>query len=438
MAHVFAAHIALPFLASIAGLAQDTPSNEGEGRTPAAAGKEIGAEDVKSAIQRGVVLLLEKQERYEENVETNAPDEEKPGEAKPGAKIPRAKKPAAKKPEAKPDDEPPSEWPYEGVVRVAGEIPIGYRIGGTSICASALLDVAGKDNRKAIDEAVGRALEFVLTGLDHPLMAADYDGGYDTRGWGHAYALSFLLRLRELRQVPEKHAKDVDAAIQRMVKVLEETELEKGGWNYARGKSRDAGSPATFMTAPTLQILFEARSLGEKVDAAVIERALKTLEDARLDSSAFQYGTNPEHKTGEQFEAVPGAIGRMSVCETTLYLAGRGSVERIRGAVEAFFQHWEWLEKRRKQPGTHELPYKIAPYYFFYAHRFAAQAIEMLPAKERPDYRQKLYQLLWKIREEDGGWNDRVFARSENFGTAMTLFALAQPEMPAPAGWPAK
>ena len=78
----------------------------------------------------------------------------------------------------------------------------------------------------------------------------------------------------------------------------------------------------------------------------------------------------------------------------------------------------------------------IAPYYFFYAHRFAAQAIEFLPEAERAGYRAKLYSLLWHVREEDGGWNDRVFPRSENFGTAMTLFALNEPVAARPAGWP--
>src|SRR5256885_11646371 len=35
------------------------------------------------------------------------------------------------------------EWPYEGVYRVNGQIPIGYRIGGTSICALALMRAPG-------------------------------------------------------------------------------------------------------------------------------------------------------------------------------------------------------------------------------------------------------------------------------------------------------
>jgi hypothetical protein len=256
------------------------------------------------------------------------------------------------------------------------------------------------------------------------------------RGWGHAYALAFLLRMREAKLVPESAQKTAAQAIPYLVEMLAKTAIaEPGGWNYARGNDPAAAAPSTFMTAPTLQILFEAAAAGEKVDAAVVEKALATLEAARLDSGAFQYGVNPARKTGKGFEDVPGSIGRSPVCETTLYLAGRGSLERVRASLEAFFEHWQWLEVRRKQDKTHIPPYMIAPYYYFYAHRYAAQAIELLPEEDRPALRERLTKLLWAVREEDGGWNDRVFPRSENFGTAMTLLALKSPTLRPPARW---
>ena len=268
-------------------------------------------------------------------------------------------------------------------------------------------------------------------------MSPDYEGGYDVRGWGQAYALGFLLRLRERGGVPEAQRAAVDGAIRALIDRLAKTEIKKqGGWNYARGNDPDDADPSSFMTAPTLQFLFEAARAGEEVDAGVVEHALAVLEKGRLDTGAFQYGIDPEHASGKGFEAIEGAIGRSPACEATLLLAGRGSVERVRGSLDAFFTHWEWLEKRRKQTGTHVKPFMIAPYYFFYAHRFAAQAIEFLPEAERADYRAKLYSLLWHVREEDGGWNDRVFPRSECFGTAMTMLALASPSLPEPARWP--
>ncbi|MFQ5654096.1 MAG: hypothetical protein ACE5GW_05125 [Planctomycetota bacterium] len=331
----------------------------------------------------------------------------------------------------------PEEWPYEGVYRVRGEIPIGYRVGGTAICAWALLEAPRWDEDEARREAVARALDFILITIQDELMAADFRGRYDVRGWGHTYALSFLLRARELGRIPRRREKIVKKAIIFLIDALERTEIpDRGGWNYSRrgGGSRPS-SPSTFMTAPTLQALFAAGAQGFRVEAGVLERALQSLEDARLETGAFQYGSAPEKKSGTGFEALPGAIGRMPVCETTLLLAGRGSTERVRGAIDAFFEHWEWLEKRRKQIGTHKKPYSIAPYYFFFAHYYAAQAIAMLPEEEQEARRRRLLGLLFKVREASGGWNDRVFPRSENFGTAMSLLALCQPKMPLPAGW---
>ncbi len=378
-------------LALLAAVALSSSPLPGEDTIPAEA-------EVEEAIQRAVEILIAGQESYEEG-------------------------------------KPKAEWPYEGVYRESGKIPIGYRVGGTSIVARALLEVPGWKDDTARQEAVARAFQFVIEGLDHDGMAAGFNGAYDVRGWGHTYALFFLLRALELDVLSKEHTKIARARVSQLVKVLEETEIhESGGWNYSRrGGPNRPSEASTFMTAPTVQALLQAAKQGAQVREDVIGRAVKTLEGARLESGAFQYGTNPR-KTGTGFEAVPGAIGRMAVCETTLHLLGRGSVERVRGSLDAFFEHWEWLEKRRKQTGTHEAPYMIAPYYFFYAHYYAAQAIEILPSQEREAYRQKLLRVLWKVREESGGWNDRTFARSEHFGTAMTLLTLLQPTIPLPPG----
>jgi hypothetical protein len=370
-----------------------------------AAAKAPDEREIESALKRGMAALVECQESYAPKGET-------------ASSVKR-------------------EWPYEGVYRVKGAIPIGYRIGGTSIVATALIEASGGKPTVPVRAAIERGLDFVLEGLGDPRMSAEFVEGYDVRGWGHAYALGFLLRLRAAKLVPEKRASEVEAAIDALVPMLATTEIAgRGGWNYSRPAGDDSDA-STFMTAPTLQFLFEARRQGEPVDAQVVERGLQSLEDARLGTGAFQYGSDKKTQNGKGFEDVPGAIGRMAACEVTLFLAGRGSVDRVRGSLDAFFEHWEWLEKRRQQDGTHVPPYMIAPYYFFYAHRHAAQAIEFLPETERAGYRAKLGALLWQVREKSGGWNDRVFPRSEAYGTAMTLLALREPSIPRPAGWEA-
>ena len=85
--------------------------------------------------------------------------------------------------------------------------------------------------------------------------------------------------------------------------------------------------------------------------------------------------------------------------------------------------------------GTHTGPYGIAPYYFFYAHYYVAQAIELLPEQERENRREALRKILFKVQEKSGGWNDRVFDRSEAFGTPMALLALMSVELSSPPTW---
>jgi hypothetical protein len=206
-----------------------------------------------------------------------------------------------------------------------------------------------------------------------------------------------------------------------------------GGWNYARQQGAGVVSPPSpFMTAPTLQALFQARDQGYAVNQSVVDRAINTLEQSRTPTGAVRYsGVNGAQSS----EPVPGAVGRMLATETTLHLAGKSSVASIRAAIDAFIVHWEWLEKRRAQNGTHLPPYNIAPYYFYYAHYYAAQAIEMLPERERTEYRRRVHDLLMKTRAEDGTWNDRVFERSSNYGTAMSIMALMMPNAPPPARW---
>ncbi len=338
---------------------------------------------------------------------------------------------AATEPEDGAEPTPPDEWPYQGVYRVRGEIPIGYRVGGTAICGAALLSAPGWEGDATRREAVHRAAAFVCRQTEHPLMQFPYPPSYDVRGWGYAYALDFLLRLEELGSLPESLAAAIPAAIDFYLRGLLATELDSGGWNYALSPRRMQHAP--FMTAPVLQSLFRAAARGREVPAAVLERGLAALEASRLDSGAMVYSGT----AADRADSLPGATGRMLTADATLMLAGRGDAERLRFAVEAFFEHWDELEKRRRRSGTHVPPHGVAPYYFFFAHHAAAQAIELLPEDERPALRARLHDRLARVREADGAWNDRVFERSANYGTAMTMLALAMADGPPPPGWSA-
>jgi hypothetical protein len=313
-------------------------------------------------------------------------------------------------------------WPYEGVHRVGGKIPVGYRVGGTALVAETLLRAAPDD--KAAKAAVARGLACVLKELADPLMEPSTKDSYDVRIWGHACALEFLCAVRAAK-VAGEHAKAVDEWVPKLVKTLVTEEIPGGGWNYA-SRNRQA----TFVTAPVTQALLLARSQGEDVPDAVLERARKVLEGSRIPSGAFVYSGSA--KGHENDDILPGSVARDAVCETTLFLLSGGSTEAVQASLDAFHKYWDELEKRRKKTGTHEGKYNVAPYYFYFGHRYAAQAIELLPEKARPAERERLLKVILRTRDEDGTWNDRVFERSRNYGTAMIALALLGDRTPVP------
>ncbi|MCX5651187.1 MAG: hypothetical protein NTU45_07335 [Planctomycetota bacterium] len=326
-----------------------------------------------------------------------------------------------------------AEWPYEGVYRVGGKIPYGYRVGGTSIAGMALLTAPGFADDAARKDAIARAVDFVAKSKDEPLLSPNYGGNYDVRGWAHCYGLRFLLAAKKANAVSDAQKPAVDAGIAFYLDALKKTEIPKvGGWQYARGPGIENPCPTSpFMTAPCLMALVEAKEAGLEVSDELLARTVKALEITRGESGYVAY--NASRQTKDDTGQIPGAIGRMCAVESALARAGKGDEKRLRFAVDKFFEFWPELEKRRKKTGTHVAPYGVAPYYFFYAFTHAAQAIEFLPEADRPALRTNFRELLFKVRDEDGTWNDRVFPRSASFGTAMSVLALAEGANARPA-----
>ena len=329
------------------------------------------------------------------------------------------------------------EWPYEGVYRVRGKIPWGYRVGGTAICALALVEAPGYADDDTRKRAVEKAVRFICDSrTQEDLSLESYDGSYDVRSWGHIEAVATFARMKQQNAIPADLAEEVEAAMAFYLDAVHQLEIPRhGGWNYARPAGRATpGAPSAFMTSRGLQALFEAAAAGYTVNNDVINRALAFLEKSRFPSGAVAY-SGPAERAQRKSDAVPGATGRMCSTEATLLLAGRGSMLNVRAACDAFIVHWDWLDQRRARTGTHVAPYAVAPYYFMFAHHYASQCAQLLPASERAEYHRRIDDLLFSVRQPDGSWNDRVFERSAAYGTAMALFAITSGDRPPPARW---
>jgi hypothetical protein len=314
-------------------------------------------------------------------------------------------------------------WPYQGVYRVQGQIPVGYRVGGTALVCAALLDVPLAD-RTAADQAISKGIKLILKELEHPLMRPSQKNTYDVRIWGHIYTLDLFARLKDHPRFSEI-SEQTTPWIGKLSEALVSQELSGGGWNYANRNRH-----ACFVTAPALQALILARQAGIEIPQGVFERGQKVLNQSRSANGAYTY-SGARGRQGRN-EPIPGSIARNVVCETTLHLLGEPDPQRLKGAIDAFYEHWDELEKRRKKSGTHEGPYGIAPYYFYYGHRYLAQAIPLLPAEDQVEEFQRFEKILLKTKDEDNTWNDRVFERSRAFGTAMSVLALRRQQVPLP------
>lgn len=336
-------------------------------------------------------------------------------------------------------------WSYEGVYRSQdGQIPLGYRVGGTAIACTALLYCGDVKDIK-ITSAIERGAEFILSQLGDPLLAPDTKNAYDVRIWGHACALEFFSHLK-LRNRAGKHAKEIEEWMPKLVQTIATEEIAGGGWNYAHHTSS-----ATFVTAPVALSLLYARDAGATLPAGLLDRARDLLDRCRLESGAFVYDEQtlklkvPESKSRlaaiEQVDRtarLPGAIGRSPASESALALLGKSDAARLAKSVHNFYEYWDELEKRRAKTGTHVGEFGIAPYYFYYAHRYAAMAIELMPAAERAAERARLLQFIMRTRDDSGGWNDRHFPRSRSYGTAMVILSLLGERQPIPAASNAK
>lgn len=314
-------------------------------------------------------------------------------------------------------------WPYEGVYRVNRKIPVGYRIGGTAICCEALLYGTKIDNEKAND-AIRSGVKRIIAELKDPRMKPIKPNRYDVRIWGHIYALDLFCRIKQQQRLP-----DLDATLGKQIQQLTEAILfqqipESGGWNYANGRAQ-----ASFVTAPAAQALMWADQNGQVITLKTWDRIAQVLKASRDENSAYTYsGPQREKRT----TPIQSSIARSANCEATLSLLSVDSELKIKHSIDKFHEHWDELEKRRKKNGTHKPPFGIAPYYFYYAHRYVAFAINCLPEAEQAKERKRLREVVMRTRDENGTWNDRVFPRSRAYGTAMAVLTLLGEKVPSP------
>ena len=226
----------------------------------------------------------------------------------------------------------------------------------TALAALSLMAAGHLPDRGSHELAVRRAIDWLV----ERCRADGYittDGDTTSRMHGHGYAVLALTQACGMESDDERRRQKLRDAIQRSVRLIEESQGESGGWWYdpVRQSSHEGS-----ITVCMVQALRAARDIGFHVHGGTIERALRYLDRSQDPATGrFRYAINDPRTSwaltaaalatlnalGDyQSERLEAGIAALVAADP---FAGRGtSLESFQdyGALYAAQAYWQWRE----------------------------------------------------------------------------------------------
>lgn len=309
-----------------------------------------------------------------------------------------------------------------------------FRAAVTSLCISALIESG--DTRKEVAEAIDLGQEWLLSHLK-AVRRAEPEAIYNN--WAHAYSIQALVDLYAYRSTDgpgkgnEKLLDDIKEHIRWQIDMLGRYECIDGGWAYydmVALTQRPSGSSMSFVTATVLVALKEAQRIdGIEVPQRLIDRAKASLVRQQRPGFAYCYGEYLKNIPMYYINRPGGSLGRSQACNLAMYLWGdkKTTLDVMRVWLDRLYARNMWLDIARKRPVPHESWMKVAGYFYYYGHFYAACCIDQLPAKERPYFQGHLAHILLPKQEKDGSWWDfPLYDYHQQYGTAMAVMSLVR------------
>ncbi len=285
----------------------------------------------------------------------------------------------------------------------SSEITPNVWVAITAIACTALWEhrAAHPDLHARIDRALARGEAYLLDEkhLNH---------GENEECYSDAYRLMyFARRANGGDEAVRQHAiAQMNAIVQNAAKI----QKPSGFWAHEYENA--------FATGAVAQEVLAARAAGATVPIEVTDKAAQALISARHKNGAFVYGG----AAGNGNTGLKDAAARMPVCEGTLLQLGRSDLDKVRFALQNFWDHMQNIEGVRRNDFHSDG--ELGGFFFFHAVFHASETARLLPDDERPAQWQRFLALLQQIPELDGSFLDsHEFGRS--YGTAMALLTLA-------------
>lgn len=300
-----------------------------------------------------------------------------------------------------------------------------WQIGASALATRAVLEL-GRTEEDA--RAADRGLDYLIANAD-PVRPAEWDVD---NNWSLIYGLDAVARALQhprYRADSPRRAALVEAG-QTMIAGLRKYQSPRGGWGYY--SDPDSGWrpdwATSFTTAAGVLSLLEAREAGLELDEKSFAAAVRAVERARLPNGAFDYSVQavPDHLRLESINQVKGSLGRIQVCNLALRRAGREvSDEDLIWGLEQFVKHHKFLLVARNKPIPHEAYYANAAYFYLFAHYYAAQVLQELPADVRAKFAPHVQAGILDARQQDGSmWDFWIASNTRAYGTAFGTMGL--------------
>lgn len=304
-----------------------------------------------------------------------------------------------------------------------------WRLASHAISTMALAAVDETPERLA---SLASAVRYMST-CDLPLRDSDWDIDYVwTSLYGFVSCVELLgdPRLAEGGTLGDLRAPLAERA-RRFLDVLLKHQAATGGWAYYDDPpfDRQPTWATSFCTALVLPSLAAAGRVGIEVPARSIERARRYVERCALPSGAYTYDLDPIPRVRgvEHINLIEGSLGRTQVANWARRCLGdhRVTDDVIREGLDALFRHHGYLDHVRLRPVPHEGFHANAGYFYFFAHYYAARAINLLPSDEREVWHARLRPHLAKTQRGSGASSDFLGSSyTVNAGTSFVILSL--------------
>jgi hypothetical protein len=299
-----------------------------------------------------------------------------------------------------------------------------WQIGASALATRSLFELGTTKEQQA---AADRGLDFLMAN-DKPVRPADWDVD---NNWAIIYNLDTISRaLQHPRYAGSPKEEALRQSGRNLLDGLKKYQSPRGGWGYY-SDSISGWRPdwaTSFTTAAAVIALVEAKEAGLPVDEKVYLAGVKAVEHARLPNGAYDYEVRAvtRHLRLESINQVQGSLGRIQVCNLALYRAG-GSVkqEDLVWGLEQFVKHHKFLDVARNKPIPHEAYYANAAYFYLFAHYYASQVLEVLPAEVREKFAPFVQAGILKTQQKDGSmWDFWIASNTKPYGTAFGAMGL--------------